>query len=83
MFHPSLHADESFLAAAVRAEASAHFDEADREIAAALATLEGVWADTAWESPAARAFRFALLDYLAAVLALRQTVEVCRWEVSA
>lgn len=83
MLHTTLDADPTFLAAAVRAAASAHFDEADRELAAVLMTLEAVWAETAWESLAAQAFRFAVLDYIASVVSLRHAVTTCRWEVGA
>ncbi len=83
MFYPYLHAEQSLLAVFARDQASAHFDDAERELAATLALLDGVWAGTAWESPAARAFRLALLDYITSVLALQQTVNRCRWESGA
>lgn len=83
VFHPSLHADPTFLAALAREQAAAHFDEAEREVAAALTVLESVWADSAWESRAAQAFRFAVFDHIASVAALQRTIAACRWEVGA
>lgn len=79
MFHPSLHALDP-VELMLCDQAAAHFDEAERELAAVRTTLETVWAETAWQSPAAQAFRIAVLDMAASVAGLHQSIAASRWE---